>query len=66
LLALDRSPDLQLSSGLMLGFADMLAAAAARRAKAALGIERVVKCGHQLLLVGAVSTPSKVQSLCHD
>jgi hypothetical protein len=59
LLALDRSPDLQLRRRLMLGFAEMAAAAAAKRAKAAVGIKWVVECGHQLLPVGAVSTPAK-------
>jgi hypothetical protein len=48
-----------LRSRLMLGFADVLAAVAAKRAKAAVGIERVAECGHQLLLVGAVPAPSK-------
>jgi hypothetical protein len=53
LLALDRS--LKLHGRLVLGFADMQAAVAAARTKSAVGIERVVECGHQLLPVGAVS-----------
>jgi len=59
LLVLDRGLKLQLCRRVMFSFADMLAAAAAGRVKAAAGIEWVVEGGHQLLPVGVVSTPSK-------
>ena len=59
LLALERGLDLQLRRRLMLGLADMPAAAATVGAKAAIGIEWVVEGGHQLLPVGGVSTPPK-------
>jgi hypothetical protein len=39
----------------MLGLTDMLAASAAARAKATVGIEGVIECGHQLLRVGALA-----------
>src|SRR5258708_5917736 len=59
LLALEASLDLQSRRRVMLGFADMPAAAATVGAKAAVGIERVVEGGHQLLPFGGVSTPPK-------
>src|SRR5882724_970608 len=58
LLALDRSLDLRLGSG-VLGFADMSTTTATAGAKSAVGIEGVVEGGHQLLPVGVVSTPPK-------
>jgi hypothetical protein len=56
---------MQLRRGVMLGLADMLAAAATAWVKPAIGIERVVEGGHRLLLPACCRRLQKVQSLCH-
>ena len=60
--ALDRRLDLQLRGGLVLGVADVLAAAAAARVKTAVGIEGIVEGGHDAscLMLGHME-----QGACH-